>query len=206
MFPGQGSERILLAHETRTATIVAGIVLAMRYIHSRGFIHRDLKPAGILLDANGRIRIADFGTSIIASTDRTNTPHVGTALYTAPECHEKSGYDWRADRYAFALILYEILTGEHAFSPNLSPIGLMLKVIRRDRPDIPGTILPPVRDLITRCLATEPDQRPSLAEIFDVLASMDFTISPKVDTPTVRLFVDNVIEEEKEMTAQPRSQ
>jgi serine/threonine protein kinase len=202
MFPESGSERILLTNETRTATIVAGIVLAMRYIHSRGFIHRDLKPANILLDANWRIRIADFGTSIIADTDHTNTPQTGTPLYTAPECYEESGYDWRADIYAFALILYEILTGEHAFSRRLTMYQLMAKVTRGVRPAMPGTIRPTVRDLITKCWAAEPDQRPSFAEIFDILKAMDFMISPNVDTPTVRLFVNGVIEKENEMDAQ----
>ncbi|HAB16347.1 MAG TPA: hypothetical protein DCE44_07840, partial [Verrucomicrobiales bacterium] len=100
-------------------TIVPKICEALQFAHERGIVHRDIKPENILLDARGRVKIADFGiaklvgdrpgdVTLTASGARLGTPH-----YMAPEQVEKpSDVDHRADIYSLGVVFYELLTGE----------------------------------------------------------------------------------------------
>jgi serine/threonine protein kinase len=106
--------------------IICGIVLAMRFIHDRGVIHRDLRPDNILLDWdwNWNVRIADFWHSI--SLDDPHIPDVEGIVvkdfcYLASECHENINFP-ESDVFSFGLILYELVVGHPAFPKNYDSI------------------------------------------------------------------------------------
>ncbi len=99
--------------------IVPKICEALQYAHEQGVLHRDIKPENILLDAKGRVKIADFGIAKLVGEDApsftlTGTGHaLGTPHYMAPEQIETPGeVDHRADIYSLGVVFYEMLTGE----------------------------------------------------------------------------------------------
>ena len=100
-------------------TIVPKICEALQFAHERGIVHRDIKPENILLDKQGRVKIADFGIAKILGSetqDRSLTGAkdvIGTPHYMAPEQVEKPAtVDHRADIYSLGVVFYEMLTGE----------------------------------------------------------------------------------------------
>ncbi|GFU10857.1 ribosomal protein S6 kinase beta-2 [Nephila pilipes] len=107
----------ILGHETKLSEFDASlylgeIILAVEHIHKEGIIHRDLKPTNILFDAEGHLRLTDFGDSKqINDGDRTFTI-CGTSVYMAPEILLEIGYDKSVDWWSVGAIMYQMLTGE----------------------------------------------------------------------------------------------
>ncbi len=105
---------------TETLVLVQDVCAALKFAHEKGILHRDIKPENILIDASGRVKIADFGIAkIVGENDRENvtlTQHgsvLGSPRYMAPEQFESPGdVDQRADIYSLGVVLYEMLTGE----------------------------------------------------------------------------------------------
>ena len=100
-------------------TIVPSVCSALQYAHDQGVLHRDIKPENILLDTQGRVKIADFGLAKLHGDSApglklTGTgAQLGTAAYMAPEQIEKPhDVDHRADIYSLGVVFYELLTGE----------------------------------------------------------------------------------------------
>src|SRR5579862_668958 len=97
--------------------LIPQICDALQYAHSRGVIHRDIKPENILVDASGRVKIADYGLAKLAKAEDSRLTKsgfvMGTPHYMAPEQVENSSQvDHRADIYSLGVIFYEMLTGE----------------------------------------------------------------------------------------------
>jgi serine/threonine-protein kinase len=131
------SSKCPLSGPNRITRIIIGIALAMRYLHSRNIIHCALTPDNILLDWDWNFRIADFGHNI--SPDNPNPPSMvqfdadikwpfGDFRYLAPECYELQ-YFQESDVFSFGIILYELLTGQSAFSKELTPYQIAFKVL-----------------------------------------------------------------------------
>jgi serine/threonine protein kinase len=156
----------------------------MRFAHSRAVTHCDLKPENILLDWNWSVRIAGFRGSSSAEVQ---------SRYFAPECYDNT-FSPARDVFAFALILFEILTGERAFPTELSPYAIGLQVISGDRPRIRDSVLPAVWELITNCWADEPDDRPTFEEIVDQLREMEFKVTANVNFTKLAVFVEEIEE------------
>jgi serine/threonine protein kinase len=190
-----------LHRPNRIAKVVAGIALAMRFLHSCGITHRDLKPQNILLDWDWTVRIADFGHSTapvsaksisLARPDADPSRPSVDSRYLAPECYD-CVFRQASDVFAFGLILFEILAARPAFPPGLDHWKIACRVaINGERPAIPDFVHPPVRALIEDCLEFEPDDRPTFGEIADRLAEMEFKVTAGVNSAKVARFVRGI--------------
>ncbi len=152
--------------DARDAVSVTRDVLgALAHAHSRGVVHRDVKPANILVESDGRGRLTDFGIARLAGESRLTATGgvVGTMAYMAPEQARGSQAGPRADVYAATLVLYEALTG---VSPLLaeSPAEMARRAAEGDipplrelRPDLPRQLLDAVDAGLERAARARPD-------------------------------------------------
>jgi TPR repeat protein/serine/threonine protein kinase len=185
----------LLNYPTKIAKIIAGIVLAMRYIHSKGVIHRNLTPDNILLDCNWKVRIADFGRSTLTNTIIPPDEKLGVdGHYLAPECYDgKIGPE--NDIFSFGLILYELVVRKPVFSESWTQEDVVGEVVLRDSwRDIPDYVFPKTAELIRDCWTANHWERPCFSEILDRLEEMRFKLIEKVNSSQVMAFVKEIKE------------
>lgn len=100
---------------TEVATIFGQILDGLSAIHAASIVHRDMKPANIMLTDAGGVKLTDFGIARFTQMDRTGAGMIGTPAYMAPEQFSGENVDARSDIYATGVILYEILTGRQPY-------------------------------------------------------------------------------------------
>ena len=138
---------------------------ALGHAHRRGLIHRDVKPANLLFDKSGRLRLADFGLARALAeaswTEPTGTM-LGTARYASPEQAMGRRLDGRSDVYSLALVLVECVTGQVPFAADTTAGTLAL----RTKADLPVPAeLAELRGTLERAGRLDPEQRPDAAEV-----------------------------------------
>ncbi|HEY0787039.1 MAG TPA: serine/threonine-protein kinase, partial [Thermoanaerobaculia bacterium] len=128
--------------------------------HDRGVIHRDHKPANVMIDGRGRARIMDFGLAAVAAELRRTRDVSGTPTYMAPEQLRGSEVTARSDVYGLGLILYEMFTGKAVFAGRSREALSDQHATAKTRPShlAPG-IDPEVEAIILRCIQEDPDDR-----------------------------------------------
>ncbi len=147
----------------RAIHLISQIAEALAYAHSRGIIHRDVKPNNILLD-NDWALLSDFGLAKIshAATRLTGTGRgIGTAAYMSPEQSQGREIDNRTDIYALGVILYQMLTGKIPHDAD-NPLTIMMQRVSEPpvRPrELDSSIPEYIEQVILRALAREPDYR-----------------------------------------------
>jgi eukaryotic-like serine/threonine-protein kinase len=138
------------------------ILSALRFAHRHGIVHRDIKPHNVLVDAEGRVKVTDFGIARAGTSQMTETGSiVGTAQYLSPEQARGGEVDQRSDLYSLGIVLYELLTGKTPFDGD-TPVEIAMKHLSNApkppsklRPDIPSEL-----DMVVlRALAKNPDDR-----------------------------------------------
>jgi serine/threonine protein kinase len=135
-------------HDTGKAIVIVGVVLGMKFIHSHGVVHRDLKPKNILLDERCHPKIGDPGNSRFCNLSLTLTSGVGGPFYMAPEMYEEGDYTIAVDVYSSVLILYEVLVGERVFPATTTLPALVAKVTQGHRPELPAEMEATARQII----------------------------------------------------------
>lgn len=162
----------------RAVELVVKLARAVHYAHSKGILHRDLKPHNVLMDEHGEPRVTDFGLACLISGDQAwseENQRVGTPAYMSPEqaCGAIGEITPRTDIWALGVILYELLAGKRPFSaPNRD--GLTDRIRHADPPPLvelqPG--LPPELETIVRkCLAKNSMDR--FASAADLAAALE---------------------------------
>ncbi|GAM20176.1 hypothetical protein SAMD00019534_033510 [Acytostelium subglobosum LB1] len=140
------------------------IARGMQFLHSRNIIHRDLKSSNLLLDKHFNIKIADLGIARETTFTQTMTT-IGTVAWTAPEILRHESYNNKADVYSYALVLWELLSGEEPYAGIPAMNAGILVASKGLRPDIPEKCDPNWKKLVVWCWAEDPNKRPSFEEI-----------------------------------------
>jgi serine/threonine protein kinase len=136
---------------------VAEIALAVRHLHSLGILYRDLKPENILLDAEGHIKLTDFGLSKTVPNSELTSTFCGTTEYMAPEIVNKMPYGMAVDWWALGILLYEMLYGRTPFACDCKA-KLFRRIAQSDVP-FPSDRFPSAQNLILGLLEKEPGKR-----------------------------------------------
>jgi serine/threonine-protein kinase len=157
--------------------IAMQIAEALEYAHEKGIIHRDLKPANVKIAPEGRVKVLNFGLAKALASDTVvgaspmSSPTltmqatqlgviVGTAAYMPPEQAKGKPVDRRADIWAFAVVLYEALTGRQMYAGET--VSETLAAVIKDTPDLtslPEATPAAIRRLLQRCLEKDPRRR-----------------------------------------------
>ncbi|MEE8368479.1 MAG: serine/threonine-protein kinase [Thermoanaerobaculia bacterium] len=142
--------------------LIAQIALALDLAHSEGLVHRDVKPANILIGSDGVAKVTDFG--VVKFTSMSNTlagTVVGSPFYMSPEQLKEEDLDGRSDLFSLGAVLYETVTGEVPFGGSTIP-AITYKILEID-PRPPQSVRASVSDhlagVITRALAKAPEER-----------------------------------------------
>ena len=152
----------------RAATYGAALADALGYVHERGFVHRDVKPANVLISGDGRVHLADFGIArLVDSVHETRTGDVlGTPGYFSPEQVTGDPVGAPTDIYALGIVLIECVTGQRPFEGG--PMEVALARVHRS-PDIPASLPEPWRVLLRAMTMRDPAQRPNAPTVADSL-------------------------------------
>ncbi|BCJ73489.1 hypothetical protein CS0771_30330 [Catellatospora sp. IY07-71] len=151
----------------RAMGLLAQAADAIHAAHRQGIVHRDVKPSNLLLRPDGRLALTDFGIARMVAGDRLTAADeiLGTSSYLAPEQVTGAEVGPATDVYALGVVAYELVTGERPFTAD-TPLAVALQHVNDDPPALPADVPRPVRALIMRALAKEPDDRwPSAAAL-----------------------------------------
>lgn len=166
-------------------TIGAEVTSALATAHARGVVHRDVTPGNVMLTATG-VKVVDFGISALVG-EKEKGPDgalLGTPAYLAPERLDNGQVSPATDVYAVGLLLYRMLTGRLPWQASTTTQMLRAHMYNEPEPMPPVPGLPDeVRELVSRCLAKRPGDRPPTAEVARTLAEAAGMIAPVPVSP-----------------------
>jgi serine/threonine-protein kinase len=156
--------------------IMCELLDALEFAHNAGVVHRDIKPANVMLDAQARTKLTDFGVARVQDVDRTHAERtqagtmVGTPAYMSPEQITGRHVDKRTDVFSAGIILYQFLTGEKPFTGG-GAWTIAKKIIQED-PALPSSlnsaVTPLIDAVVNKALAKSPEMRYQSAKEFAV--------------------------------------
>ncbi|MDO5533759.1 MAG: serine/threonine-protein kinase [Propionibacteriaceae bacterium] len=161
--------------------LLGQLAAALAVAHAAGIIHRDIKPANILINGD-QAQLMDFGIARSIDTDsRTLTGNVlGTAHYLSPEQAMGQTVGPPTDVYGLGVLAHEMLSSRKPFDKG-TPIATALAHVREQPPSLPEGTPPDLEQLVTACLAKDPDERPTAALIARLLTEQPAASLPSAE-------------------------
>ncbi|HIT33545.1 MAG TPA: Stk1 family PASTA domain-containing Ser/Thr kinase [Candidatus Faecousia intestinigallinarum] len=163
------------------------IAKALEHAHSRGIVHRDIKPHNVMVLKNGSVKVADFGIARIMSKGNTLTKEaLGSVHYISPEQAKGSRVDNRSDIYSLGVVMYEMMAGRPPFDGE-SPVAVAIQHINGGAP-LPSTLNPNIpgglEQIIMKAMAHDPNDR------YDSATAMLYDMEEFRKDPAIRFQYD----------------
>ncbi|CAN0222017.1 unnamed protein product [Pylaiella littoralis] len=176
------SEKALPEEQSRR--IILDICTGMAFLHSKNTVHGDLKSANVLLDGDGRAKIADFGTSrwtqTVTSTGlatyTTKSSQTGqmSIAWSAPEVLESGGSSHESDVYSFGIVVWEVLSRDIPWAKKTRPRDILTAVLRGLRPSFHVDAPADMVDIAKACWGGEPEERPTFRAVLEGMYATDW--------------------------------
>jgi len=171
LLPGPSLDELLSRHELPTpkeaAQYTRAVASALTALHSEGAVHRDVKPANVLLDEQGQARLADFGLMRLVCDEASRLTHtgqlLGTPAFMAPEQARGEPVGPPCDVWGLGMLLYTLLRGRPAWSGGEAEIMAQARAGRVE--PMPAAVPLELREICAKALEAEPGQRPAAAEV-----------------------------------------
>lgn len=170
--PGHGLDELSPMPPERVRQVLPQLLLALGYVHQRGFVHRDLKSANVRVRPDGSVKLMDYG--LMEYARRTGGLINGTPAYLAPEVIKRGSIDQRTDLYAVGVLAYEMLTGRVPFDHD-APLDVLRAHL--EQPPVPPSAIVPGLDpaleaIVLKLLAKNPlDRFQSAYQVLEALGA-----------------------------------
>nr|XP_024654395.1 serine/threonine-protein kinase Nek1-like [Maylandia zebra] len=162
LFKKINSQKGVLFSEAQILDWFVQICLALKHVHDRKILHRDIKSQNIFLTKDGTVQLGDFGIArVLNSTVELARTCIGTPYYLSPEICENKPYNNKSDIWALGCVLYEMCTLKHAFEAG-NMKNLVLKIIRGSYPPVSCHYSQELRSLLAQLFKRDPRERPSV--------------------------------------------
>ncbi|MGB7820017.1 MAG: serine/threonine-protein kinase [Ornithinibacter sp.] len=186
----------------RVRAIMGQAALALGAAHEAGVVHRDVKPANILLIPDGTVKLTDFGIArAVNGSGETQTGEIlGTPHYLSPEQARGESATGASDLYALGIVGHELLTGRRPFDRG-TPVATALAQVNDPPPPLPDHVPENLRRIIEECLSKKPDDRPRSARLLGEVLGMPDGSLPADAAPASRVLGDAVAGESAEDVA-----
>ncbi|XP_009947243.1 PREDICTED: serine/threonine-protein kinase Nek1 [Leptosomus discolor] len=167
LFKKINAQKGILFSEDQILDWFVQICLALKHVHDRKILHRDIKSQNIFLTKDGTIQLGDFGIArVLNSTAELARTCIGTPYYLSPEICQNKPYNNKSDIWALGCVLYEMCTLKHAFEAG-NMKNLVLKIISGPFPPISMHYSYDLRNLLTQLFKRNPRNRPSVNSILE---------------------------------------
>ncbi|WP_108836024.1 serine/threonine-protein kinase [Tateyamaria sp. Alg231-49] len=168
-------------------SILKQMLAGLTAIHAAGIVHRDMKPANVMLAEDDTVKLTDFGIAQLTSMEATNAGMIGTPSYMSPEQMMGHPVDARADIYATGVMLYELLTGRKPYPGG--GMEAMFNAVQNETPVPPSTLvpeLPPTLDkVVMKAMQIDADKR--FSDAAQMRAAIDAALSGADPTTMIRV-------------------
>ncbi|XP_009765193.1 mitogen-activated protein kinase kinase kinase 1-like [Nicotiana sylvestris] len=154
--------------DSQVSVYTRQILHGLKYLHDRNVVHRDIKCANILVDANGSVKLADFGLAKATKLNDVKSCK-GTALWMAPEVvnRKNQGYGQAADIWSLGCTVLEMLTRQFPYSHLENQMQALFKIGKGEPPPVPNTLSIDARNFINQCLQVDPSARPTASQLLE---------------------------------------
>ncbi|XP_075673716.1 mitogen-activated protein kinase kinase kinase 1-like [Castanea sativa] len=153
--------------DSQVSAYTRQILNGLKYLHDKKVIHRDIKCSNILVDANGSVKLADFGLAKVTKLNDIKSCK-GTPFWMAPEVVNIKNrfYGLAADIWSLGCTVLEMLTGQHPYS-HLEGMQALFMIGKGKPPLVPDSLSRDARDFILKCLQVNPNDRPTATQLLD---------------------------------------